>query len=159
MSNNDPRRGAWSATNWAVTTADEARNVEGPKMVVPDSQANSIRYAQKRPHGLCKHFRLEDGQEIVRDTNFIRGLILGEFSDSAYLSEWLSKSDGYGICALIGSETLIHAVHPGTCTLKQAKAWNKSDGVFSWQRGEGHIVVCPCWELAPTQAGKGCRRR
>jgi len=159
MSEQDPRGGAWKSTNWAVTTASEAHSVKGPKMIVPDSQANSLRLAQQRPHGLCKHFLLSEGQQIVQDMNFLIGLTQGEFSDSKYLPEWLSKHEGYGICALIGSETLIHALHPGTCTVRQARAWNKADGRFSWQRGEGEIMVCPMWEQAMHQAGKGSRRR
>ncbi len=131
----------------------------GPKMILPDSQANSMRLAAGRPHGLCTHFRLNDGQEIVKNSNFVKNLTLGNLSDTPYLAEWLDKEEGYGICALIGSDTLIHALHPGTCTLDQAQAWGKAEGIAHWRRGEGEIVACPCWEERSLQAGKGSRRR
>lgn len=151
--------GEWRVSPWTITTANEARSVRGPKMIVPDSQANSIRLASGRPHGLCKHFSLSDGQLIVQDQNFFKELLNGGLADTAYLPEWLDKHAGYGICSLIGSDTLIHALHPGTCTLEQAKAWGKAEGLASWRRGEGDIVACPCWDEATTQAGKGSRRR
>jgi hypothetical protein len=157
--NSGSRRGEWRTSPWAVTTAQEARNVRGPKMIVPDSQANSMRLAAGRPHGCCAHFLLEDGQDQIRKSNFLFSLVQGELSDSPYLPEWLSKETGYGICALIGSDTLLHALHPGTCTLEQARAWSKDSGLYAWQRGEGKIVVCPCWTERSTQAGKGSRRR
>jgi hypothetical protein len=160
MSKHDNTRGGgWAATQWAVTKASEAANVTGPKMIVPDSQANSMRLAAGRPHGTCKHFRLADGQEIVNQTNFWFELTHGALSDTAYLPEWLDKHEGYGICALIGSDTLIHALHPGTCTLEQAQSWNRAEGIAHWRRGEGEIVACPCWEERTQQAGKGSRRR
>jgi hypothetical protein len=157
---NDSRRGAeWRVSPWAVTTASEARNVAGPKMIVPDSQANSMRLASGRPHGLCAHFSLSDGQELVNEHMFFTELLNGGLSDTAYLPEWLDKKSGYGICALIGSDTLIHALHPGTCTLDQAKAWGKAEGLHAWRRGDGDIVVCPCWQEKSAQSGKGSRRR
>ena len=151
--------GEWRATNWSVTKASEARNVTGPKMIVPDSQANSMRLAAGRPHGLCKHFLLSDGQLLIEDTQFLIKLLHGELSDTPYLAEWLDKKEGYGICALIGSDTLLHALHPGTCTLEQAQAWGKAEGIAHWRRGEGEIVACPCWAERSLQAGKGSRRR
>lgn len=161
MSQNSGRLpgGDWRVSPWQVTTADEARDVKGLKMIVPDAEANAMRTAAGKPHGTCKHFLLREGQEIVKDLNFFRELLHGSLSDTAYLPEWLSKETGYGICALIGSETLIHALHPGTCTLEQAKAWGKAEGLEAWQRGEGKIVACPCWQEATAQAGKGSRRR
>ncbi len=156
---NDPRRGEWRVSPWAVTTASEAQNVAGPKMIVPDSQANSMRLASGRPHGLCEHFCLKDGQELIKDTSFFDELLHGGLSDTPYLPEWLDKQGGYGCCSLIGSDTLIHALHPGTCTLYQAQAWGKATGLYAWRRGDGDIVVCPCWKEKSAQAGKGSRRR
>lgn len=157
---NDSRgKGEWRVSPWALTTASEAKNVAGPKMIVPDSQANSMRLAAGRPHGTCEHFCLKDGQELIKDTSFFNELVHGGLSDTPYLPEWLSKQGGYGLCSLIGSDTLLHALHPGTCTLDQAKAWGKAGGLFAWRRGEGDIVVCPCWKEKSEQAGKGSRFR
>lgn len=159
MSDSRTPGGEWKVSPWQLTTAKEAQSVPGPKMIVPDSQANSMRLAANRPHGTCRHFDLRNGQELVENQDFFRELLCGGLSDTPYLAEWLDKRGGYGICALIGSDTLIHAFHPGTCTLEQAKSWNRHEGLEHWRRGEGEVVVCPCWEERQTQAGKGSRRR
>lgn len=128
-------------------------------MIVPDSQANSMRCAANRPHGTCRHFNLDAGQQLVQKTNFVQDLIHGSLSDTPYLPEWLDKASGYGICNLIGSDTLLHAIHPGTCTVAQAKSWSKDAEAVSWRGGEGDIMACPMWEERQTSAGKGSRRR
>lgn len=118
-----------------------------------------MRCAANRPHGLCKHFSLEDGQQAINQTNFWEELLNGGLSDTSYLEEWLDKRDGYGLCRLIGSDTLVHALHPGTCTLAQAKSWGKGGEGTSWRGGEGEIMACPMWEERSEGAGKGSRRR
>lgn len=150
--------GKYAVTPWGVVGASEAEKHEGPKMVVPDAQAIVMRCASGRPHGSCSHFDLKEGQDSIHSQDFFNKIVKGELSDGLYREEWFEKHTGYGFCQLIGNDTLIHALHPGTCTLDQAQSWGHNSQV-SWQGGGHKIVLCPRWEPRSAQAGKGDRRR
>lgn len=138
-----------------VVTAEEAARDPLPRdarVVVPTgSDAEQIveRARQNQRCGMCRHFRLRQGQEEFRDQQLFERL----FSEMEHDPLWYGRTDLFGLCARWDGH-MVHAFAPR----RIARHFLDSSVTYA---NKDESVECPDWDSAgvgqrgtPSFAGK-----